>query len=303
MNTRRTLGLGIASALLLAGCGYIVTPEDESSPTRAITGVWSAVATKVDAAAGGLHIDITIRNNTGAWSAMLSPATKSAVLTTSDGKSTDCGTVFVGTGGTYLAPGFQVRGYTGGTKAKPVTQLLYVECAGAAAAAGSKLSVAYSYVTGEFNYYTPPTPTSAKLNIDLDKVAADLKYPIAAPVAGVIEKADVKIIAINKTTLSLTSATRTADGLEFGWQADNPTGYPVYVHIGVPPVVGSDGVIYGFYQSPHLADTPISPAGQSAHWTTKVAAPKDDVGLYILVSVESKQQKNFVSHAIDITDK
>ena len=66
-------------------------------------------------------------------------------------------------------------------------------------------------------------------------------------------------------------------------------------------MLGSDGVIYGFYESPHLADTPITPAGQSAHWTTKAPAPKEVVGLYVLVMVESKQQKTFVSHAIDIT--
>jgi hypothetical protein len=303
MISRRTLGLAIAAALLLAGCGYIVTPEDQSTPTPAIQGAWTAVATKVDAAAGGLHVDITISNDTGAWSAMQATAGAPAVLKTGDGKSTDCASVFVGTGGTYLAPGFRIRGYTGGTKAKPETQLLYVECAGAAAATGSKLSVTYSYVTGDFNYYRPPTPATAKLDIDLDKVAADLTYPIATAVAGVIEPADTTITAINNSTLVLKTATRTADGLDLAWETTNPTEYPVYVHIGNPPVVGSDGVIYGFYESPHLADTPITPAGQSAHWTTKAPAPKDAVGLYILVMVESKQQKTFVNHAIDITDK
>ena len=303
MITRKGLGLAISSALLLAGCGYIVTPADEGSPTPAVQGAWTAVATKVDAAAGGLHVDVTITNDTGAWSAMQATAGTPAVLTTSDGKSTDCATVFVGTGGTYLAPGFRVRGYTGGTKTKPETQLLYVECAGSAMAAGSKLSVAYGYVTGEFNYYKPPTPTSAKLDIDLDTVAADLTYPVGAPVAGVIEPADTKIVAINNATLTLTGVTRTADGLDLGWQADNPTDYPVYVHIGNPPVVGSDGVVYGFYESPHLADTPITPAKGSAQWTTTVAVPADVTGLYILVMVESKQQKNFVGHALDVTDK
>ena len=303
MNARRRLALVIACGILLAGCGYIVTPEDESSSAPAASHGWGAVATKVDAAAGGLHVDVTIRNDTGAWSAMQATPAQPAVLTTGDGKSTSCATVIVGTGGTYVAPGFQIRGYTGGTKAKPATQLLYVKCAGATAAAGSKLSIPYTYVTGEFNYYSPSAATSATLAVDLDKVAADLKYPVATPVDGVIEKADAKIIAINKCALSLTSANRTADGLEFGWQADNPTQYPTYVHIGIPPVIGSDGVIYGFYQSPTLTDAPIAPGGQSAKWTTKVAVPKDDTGLYILVSVESKQQKNFVGHAIDITNK
>ena len=303
MNARWRLAPAMACALVLAGCGYIVTPEDESSPSPAASGAWTAVATKVDAATGGLHVDITVRNDTGAWSAMQATPGQPAVLTTSDGKSIDCGTVFVGTGGTSIAPGFQVRGYTGGTKAKPATQLIYVECAGATPAPGSKLSLGYSYVTGDFNYYSPTPPIGAKLAIDLDKLAADLTYPIAAPVDGVIEKADAKIVAINNCTLSLTSAKRTADGLELGWQTTNPTEYPTYVHIGTPPVVGSDGIIYGFYESPHLADTPITPAGHSADWTTDVAVPGAVTGLYILVSVESKQQKTFVSHAVDITSK
>jgi hypothetical protein len=303
MKAHWRLASAIACALVLAGCGYIVTPEDDSSPSPAASGAWTALATKVDAAAGALHVDVTIRNETGAWSTMQAPADQPAVLTRSDGTSTNCATVFVGTGGTSIAPGFQIRGYTGGTKLKPATQLLYVECAGATAAAGSKLSIPYAYVTGEFNYYTPSTPTTAKLELNLDKPATDLTYPIATPVGGVVEKADAKIIAINNCTLSLTSATRTADGLELAWQTTNPTEYPTYVHIGTPPVVGSDGIIYGFFESPHLADTPITPAGHSADWTTRVAVPGDVTGLYILVSVESKQQKLFVSHAVDITDK
>jgi len=80
----------------------------------------------------------------------------------------------------------------------------------------------------------------------------------------------------------------------------NSGGAP-YVHIGAP-VIGSDGVIYGFYQSPHLADTPITPAEGSADWTTSVAVPADVASLYIQAAVEAKQQKNFVGHAIDITN-
>jgi len=303
MNATRAIGPVIACALVLAGCGYIVTPEDESTPTPATTQGWGAVATKVAAAGSALHVDVTIRNDTGAWSAMQATPGAPAVLTTSDGKATDCGGVFVGTGGAYLAPGFQVQGYTGGTLDKPATQLLYVECAGATAGTGAKLSIQYSYFTGDFNYYAPTAATSAMLEIGLDNVAADLKYPIATPIDGVIEKADAKITAINKATLTLSSAARTADGLQFGWQTENPTEYPTYVHIGNPPVVGSDGIIHGFYQSPHLADTPITPAGQSAEWTTTVVAPASAKGLYILLSVESKQQKNFAHHALDITDK
>jgi hypothetical protein len=304
MTTRApVLGL-IACSLLLAACGYIVTPADESSPTPATAGTWSAVATAVGKTAGGdLHVDLAIRNETGAWSAMTVAPSGAVVLTTGDGHTTPCATVFVGTGGTSLAPGFQMHGYTGGTKVKPVTQLLYVECQGAAPAAGSRLAIDYTYVTGEFNYYSPASPVRAKLQVDLDKLAAGLTYPVAQAVDGLVQKAADPIEAINKCVLTLKTATRTADGLEFAWHTTNPTAYPTYVHIGTPPVIGSDGIIYGFYESPHLADTPITPANEAADWTTDVAVPKDVTGLYILLSVESKQQKLFVSHAVDITDK
>ena len=304
---RRLVGVGMACAILVAGCGYIVTPEDEASPTPATAGgpgggAWIATATKVEVASGALHVDIAITNETGAWSAMQAVEGQAAKLT-SGGTTTDCAAVVVGTGGTSLAPGFRIRGYTGGSASAPTPRLLSVDCAGAAPAAGQKLSIDYTYVTGDFNYYSPATPADATLEVDLDKVAADLTYPVATKIDGVIETSDAKIDAINHCTLTLVSADRTADGLKFGWQTDNPTEYQTYVHIGIPPVLGSDGVIHGFYESPHLADTPITPAGQSATWSTSVAAPKDVTGLYILVQVESKQQKTFVSHALDITTK
>lgn len=303
MRPPRALLPLVACAIVLGSCAYIVTPADESSPTPATAGVWAAVATAVGLTpAGDLHADLAIQNETGAWSAMQVAASGAVVLTASDGKTTTCDKAFVGTGGTSLAPGFQMRGYTGGTKAKHETQLLYVECQGAVPAAGSRLAIDYTYVTGDFNYYTPAIPTAAKLEVDLDKVAADLTYPVAQPVDGLVQKASDPIEAINKCVLTLKAATRTADGLDLAWHTTNPTAYPTYVHIGTPPVIGSDGVIYGFYESPHLADTPITPASQSADWTTDVVVPKDVTGLYILVSVESKQQKLFVSHAVDITD-
>lgn len=292
----------VACTLLLGACGYIVTPADESSPTPRAAGLWTAVATAVSQADGGLHVDLAIRNDTGDWSAMKATA-GGVTVTTGDGKTSPCATAFVGTGGTSLAPGFQMRGYIGGTKAEQETQPLFVECAGVAPAAGSRLAVSYTYTTGEFNYYSPAPPSSGRLEVDLDKPVADLTYPVAEPVEGLIQKAADPIEAINKCALTLTSITRTGEELAFSWHTENPTAYPTYVHIGTPPVIGSDGIIYGFYESPHLADTPITPAGEHADWTTTVAVPKDVTNLYILLSVESKAQKNFVSHAIDITDK
>lgn len=304
MTSRRVPLALLACAILLGGCGYIVTPADESSPTPKTAGVWTAIATAVKRTqAGDLRVDLAIRNDTGEWSAMNVASSGAVSLITSDGKTSPCGAAFVGTGGTSLPPGFQMRGYTGGTKAKPEIQLLYVECQGAAPAAGSRLAISYTYVSGDFNYYSPAPPARSRLEVDLDKPAADLVYPVGQPVDGLIQKASDPIEAINKVVLTLASATRTAGGLELSWHTKNPTAYPTTVHIGTPPVIGSDGIIYGFYESPNLVDTPVTPAGQAADWTTAVAVPKDVTSLYILVSVEAKAQKNFVGHAVDITDK
>ena len=304
MIMNKNLVLILVFPLLLCACAYIVTPDLDTAPTGTGGQGWAGAVTKVGpSAAGDLRIDIAIRNETADWSAMQAVAGTPALLTASDGKTTSCATVFVGTGGNSLAPGFQMRGYTAGTKTQPKTQLLYVECKSAAATPGAILSVDYSYVIGDFNYYVAATPTAAKLELHLDQVATDLKYPIAEPIQGLIEKPGAGIVAINKCTLTLTDVKRTNTGLEFTWQTKNPSAYPTYVHIGVPPVIGADGIIYGFYESPSLADTPITPGGQTAEWKTAVVAPKDVTGLYIVLSVESKQQKLFVNHAVDISDK
>jgi hypothetical protein len=141
------------------------------------------------------------------------------------------------------------------------------------------------------------------MEINLDNVSKDLKYPIGDPVPGLIVKPDAGIQAINNCVLTLPDTQRTDTGLEFSWQTQNPGAYPTYVHIGNPPVIGDDGIVYGFYESPDLADAPITPAGDKAEWKTDVIVPNTAKGLYIMVSVESKQERFFVSHVIDITDK
>jgi hypothetical protein len=305
MRTTKALALALASILLLCACDYIVLPEDLNSPTSGESKGWSAVATNVGTSdAGDLHIDLTIRNETGDWSAMQATADKPAVLKGSDGKTTNCDTVFVGTGGHRLAPGLQMRGYTAGTKAEPTTQLIYVECKGAQATPGSTLSIDHSYVTGQYNYYYPDAnKVDATLEVNLDQVAAGLTYAVAEPIEGLILPADAEITAINDVVLLLTAVERTDTGLQFAWQTSNPGEYPTYVHIGNPPVIGADGVIYGLYETPDIVSVPITPAGDKANWTTQVAVPPDVKGLYILLSVESGKQRLFANYALDITDK
>ncbi len=303
MSVRKALAAVIVMAFAVTGCGYIVLPEDVQGPTQATPDKgWSAIVVNVaQSGTDGLHVDLAIRNDTGDWSAL--QASNSAKVTTTDGKSSSCATVFVATGGTSLAPGFQMRGYTGGTKSSPVKQLLYVECAGVTKAAGMKLAIDFTYVTGPFNYYVPSKANNGSFAVNLDSVVGDAKYPVATAVAAVVVKPATKIDAINKSNVQLLDAKRTDTGLELTWQTENTSQYPVYVHIGTPSVIGSDGVIYGFYESPHLADTPITLPGQTAPTITTVAVPKDVTGLYILVSVESQQQKFFINHAVDISDK
>ena len=148
--------------LLVVGCVYIVLPEgldvQESKGSRG----WSAVATNVSQTnTGDLHIDLTIRNQTNDWSMMKAVEGQPAVLTGGDGKDHDCETVFVGTGGHRLAPGFQMRGYTAGTKSEPKVQLIYVECQGVQADPGAKLAVDYLSYSGELDYYHQEAGESA----------------------------------------------------------------------------------------------------------------------------------------------
>jgi len=294
----------LAGGYLLNAGGYVVIPVSETTPTPTGAKGWIPILTNVGKNdAGDLHIDLAIKNGTAAWSAMQADEGKPAVFTASDGKRNNCDTVFVGTGGTSLAPGFQMRGYTGGTKKEPKIQLLYVECKGAVVSSGSKLSIDYSYVTGAYDLHVPSVPVNATMVLDLDQVANDIKYPAATPVTGLIEKIGDKINAINSFTLTLTDVKRTDTGLELHWQDENPGDYANYVHIGTPPVIGADGIIYGVYEDPSIAEATITLSKSTAEWTTIVTVPNNVTGLYVLVSVETRQSKYFVSHVIDITDK
>lgn len=296
----------VALALLFAlnAGGYVVIPADimGTAASPASKG-WSAVTTGVETSGSDLKINLAIRNETADWSAMQAIPKKPAVLTV-DGKTSNCETVFFGTGGHRLAPGFQMRGYIAGKKSAPTTQLMYVECKGAKSAPGAKLSIEYSYVTGQYNYYEKEAgKVTTRLEVDLDKVATDLTYPVAAPVEGLVQPATTKLIGLNDVELTLTDVTRTDKGLKFKWGTNNPGAYPSYVHIGNPPVIGTDGILYGFYQSPDIASVPLTPAGKTAEWETEVVVPNDVKGYYIMLSVETGKQRLFQNYAIDITEQ
>jgi hypothetical protein len=296
----------LAYTLFIYACAYIVLPEGIEASDAAGKGSngWSAVVTNIGKSeAGDLHIDITIRNETGDWSAMKAADGKPAVLT-SGGKNINCDTIFVGTGGHRLAPGFQMRGYITGTKTEPETQLVYVECAGAEAAPDAKLSISYTYVTGQYNYYEQDkNKVDDELELNLDEVVTDLTYPLIEQAEGLAQKVDTEIVALNKVTLTLTDVQRTDNGLQLSWETHNPGEYPTYVHIGNPPVIGVDGILYGFYETPDIVTVPITPAGANAEWSTVVAVPQEVKGFYIMLSVETGKARLFANYAVDITDK
>ena len=297
-------------SIMLLSCRYIVLPEgleDLSEGGKAENLGWAGIVTDVsESEAGILRIDITVRNDTGAWSTMRAVDGKPATLATGDGETTNCDTVFIGTGGHRLAPGFQTRGYTSEENDRPETQLLYVECEGAVAASGSRLSIDYIHFDGELDYYVEIDETNkveGKLELDLDQIATDLTYPIASPVEDVIHDAGLEIAALSDNVVSLLDVQRSDSGFQFTWQNSNPSKFALKTHIGIPPVIGQDGIIYGVYETLDLPEVPLTPAQGTVEWTTEVAVPQEVSGLYILLSVESKKPRTYLNYAVDITNR
>jgi len=309
MNVRRMLILVLLiSTFFTFACVYVVLPEGlevadlvEGSEFK----VWNAVVTNVGKSeAGDLHIDITIRNDTGDWSTMRAVDNKPALLTTGGGKTANCDTVFVGTGGHRLAPGVQMRGYTDLKDGKPETQLLYVECKGASAEAGSKLALGYVSFSGDLYDYEPEAnKAEGVLELNLDEAVTDLTYPIALPVDGLIQEPGINITALSDNVVNLLDVQRTDTGFQFNWQNFNPTKFPLKTHIGTPPVIGSDGIIYGVFESLDIVPIPITPANEKMEWSTEVAVPQDVTSIHMLLGVESKSPRNYVFYVLDISDK
>jgi len=56
-------------------------------------------------------------------------------------------------------------------------------------------------------------------------------------------------------------------------QASFVTKFPLKTHIGIPPVIGTDGIIYGVYETLYIAPVDITPSKENMEWTTEVAVP------------------------------
>ena len=299
----------LAVNLFIYGCVYIVLPEgiEVGGGSGVEDAGWAGIVTNVgESDDGDLHIDISIRNDTGEWSTMRATNGQPAVLTTANGEQVNCETIVVGTGGHRLAPGFQIRGYTSDANGEPETQLLYVECAGATATPGSELSINYDHFDGELDYYIEVEETNkegGEMILNLDEIATDLTYPVASPVDGVIYDAGSEILALSDNVVTLLDVQRDDAGFQFTWQNYNPSKFPLKTHIGIPPVLGNDGVIHGAYVTIDMPEVPLTPAQSSVEWTTEVAVPKDVGELFILLSVESNKPRTYLNYALDITDR
>lgn len=192
---------------------------------------------------------------------------------------------------------------TDGTKFGPVIQTLYVECKGVATSTSSTLSIDYISSNGELDYYhQDDRSASGTLKLDLDQIEENLTYPIFKEVEGLIQPPDFQVTALSDNVISMLAANRTQEGLEFQWQNTNPTEFALKIHIGNPPVIGSDGIIYGFYEIMDLASTPLTPAGGSVDWVTKAAVPAEVTDCYILLSVESRNMRLYVNYAVELSD-
>ena len=309
MNVKKMLIPGLlVFTLFMSACVYIVLPEGLENPETmdgVETGTWSAVVTNVGKSdAGDLHVDITIRNDTGNWSTMQAVTNKPAVLSTGDGKTVNCDTVFIGTGKHRFAPGFQTRGYTVNEGGELKTQPLYVECKGVEASAGSILSINYESFNGILDDYDPEAnKIEGVLELNLDEVVTGLSYPVASPTQDSMQEVGVGIPGLSENVITLLDVLRTDTGFEFTWQNFNPTKFPLKTHIGTPPVIGSDGIIYGVYETLDIAEIPLTPPNENAQWTTEVAVPQDVNGFYILLSVESNKPRTYINYVVDISDK
>ena len=302
-ETQKIFIIFLVLAFVSLGCKYIVIPDDLYTETASTEG-WGAQVTNISQTeAGDLRIDLTIQNNTGEWSSMQSIPGQPAVLK-SGGDTIECENVFFTTGGHRFAPGLQMRGYTIGTKAEPETQLIYVECKGAQAEPGATISIGYEYFMGDLDYYHQDSnKATGTIELSLDEMATDLAYPIFEEIEGLVTPPDADIPAISDNVVNLIDVQRTDTGFQFTWQNYNPTEFALTTHIGTPPVIGEDGIIYGIYETMDLAPVPLTPGGETVQWTTEVKVRSDEKGFYILLGVESKQMRTYVNHLIDITDK
>ena len=302
-----SLTVSLLLVLIITGCGGDDDSAAESTPLPETVKDWTLMpinVTESPADGGGslLHVDLAARNDSGDWGSMAAadPEERATTVTTPDGQEHNCDTVLVSTDGHYLPPGFQMQGYISKREGK---KTLFVECNIGDSAAGGTLTVPYTLVTGEYDYYEKGDNVfQSQVTVDLEQSPPVLTYP-AESVEVETHALTEEFPALNKSRLVNTAFNRSDEGVSFQWQVTNPGEYGTKVHIGRPPVLGSDGIIYGARVSPDIVDVPMAgPDGGVSEFETEVEVPPEVEGLYMLLSVEQKRERLFSNYLIDLTE-
>jgi hypothetical protein len=300
------LAILLTVVIIAAGC----TAGGGGASLSEDTGGWSLIPldiTESSAGSGETHVrvEFAARNDSDDWSAMR-PADaeeRPTSLVTEGGKSYTCETVQVGSGGHYLPPGFQIRGYL---NRKGELQAIFVECTvPEGSLSGARLSIPYIAAVGEYDYYEKGDNIrdgQITVEIDPEQSPPDLAYPVASSLEVEVHPLTEPIIALNKCPLTLVEATRSDEGFSFKWTIFNPGEYNTLVHIGRPPAVGEDGIVYGAWVSPDLVEVPIAQPNEMIEIETQSAVPPDVVAPYMLLSVEQKRERLFSNYLVDLSE-
>lgn len=292
--------------IIAAGC----TAGGGGASVQEDTGGWSLIPLKVAESAAGsgetlVRVEFAARNDSGDWGAMR-PADaeeRPTSLITEGGKSHTCETAQVGSGGHYLPPGFQMRGYL---DRKGELQAIFVECTvPEGSLSGARLSIPYIAAVGEYDYYEKGDNIlegQVTVEIDPEQLPPDLTYPVASSLEVEVHPLAEPIVALNKCPLTLVEATRSDEGFSFKWTIYNPGEYNTLVHIGRPPAVGEDGIVYGAWVSPDMVEVPMAKPSETIEIETQSAVPSDVVAPYLLLSVEQKRERLFSNYLMDLSE-
>lgn len=293
----------LAIAALAAGCNGD-GEEADTLPSELGEG-WSLIPISIEEDGETVRVEFAARNDTNDWGAMRPPDEEQpAVSLTAGGNTYRCEDAQIGTGGRYLPPGFQIRGYL---DRQGEVQAIYVECqAPEGSLEGATLTVPYILAVGEYDYYEKGEnihKAQLKVALNPEQIPPDLTYPVASEEVEVeVHPLDETIIALNECPLELVDATRTDEGFTFEWTIYNPGEYNTLVHIGNPAPVGKDGIVYNFWISPDRVEVPMAKPDETTEIVTEAPVPPDVETPYLLLSVEQKRERLWTNYLLDLSE-
>jgi hypothetical protein len=85
------------------------------------------------------------------------------------------------------------------------------------------------------------------------------------------------------------------------WTIYNPGEYNTLVHIGRPPAVGEDGIVYSTWISPDRVEVPIAKPSETAEFETESLVPPDVVTPYMLLMVEQTRERLWTNYLVDLS--